>query len=330
MENIKEVLEGVRTVGIAGHVRPDGDCVGSCMGLYLYLKKYDPQLQVDVYLETPAPQFSHIDCMEDIRTEAGEEKEYDLFITCDASSMDRIGVAESHFAHAKKTVCIDHHISNPGFAMINHVRGTVGSASEVLYTLMDAEKVDQSIAKALYTGMIHDTGVFQYSNTSPETMRIAGELMRTGFDFSRIIEESFYQKSYVQIQVMGRVLAESQMYCNGGCIIGSMMKRDMDFYGIDGKALDGVVSQLRLVKGTEVAVLLYEMETDVYKVSFRSGNNVDVSKIAVAFGGGGHAKASGCTMHGDLRKVTAQVIDAVKGPIALCQNKGEWLLWMEC
>ena len=212
MNNIAEVLDQVKTMGIAGHIRPDGDCVGSCMALYLYVKEYYPEIQVDVYLDHPKPIFSHIDCMDEIKTETDGEKEYDLFVTCDVSSRDRLALAGEYFEKAKKTVCIDHHISNSGFARINYIRGEISSACEVLYGLLDPEKVNQRVAVPIYTGMIHDTGVFQYSSTSPETMRIAGQLMKTGFNFSRIIDESFYEKTYIQNQIMGRVLAESMYY----------------------------------------------------------------------------------------------------------------------
>ena len=149
--------------------------------------------------------------------------------------------------------------------------------------MLDPEKVNCTIAKPVYTGMVHDTGVFQYSSTSPETMRIAGELMKTGFDFSKIIDESFYQKTYVQNQVMGRVLAESIMLLDGKCIIGYLKKKDLEFYGVDGKDLDGIVSQLRLTQGVEVAMFIYELETQSFKVSLRSNGKVDVSSIDEGF-----------------------------------------------
>lgn len=311
MENIKEVLQGVKTMAIAGHTRPDGDCIGSCMALYLYTKKYFPEIQVDVYLEKPKEIFSYIKDFEEIKTQKDDEKIYDLFVSCDVSSLDRLAVVSDYFETAKKTVCIDHHISNTGFAEVNHVCGEVGSASEVLYGILDADKIDREIAVAIYTGIIHDTGVFQYSSTSPETMRIAGELMKTGFDFNKIIDESFYQKTYLQNQVMGRVLAESIMVLDGKCIIGWMKKKDMDFYGVDGKDLDGIVSQLRLTSGVEVAMFLYELETQKFKVSLRSNGDVDVSTIAVYFGGGGHLRAAGCELYGSvydvINNVTAQI-----------------------
>lgn len=311
MKKISEILDGVKTMGIAGHVRPDGDCVGSCMALYLYIKEWYPEIQADVYLEQPKPVFHHIDCMDEIKSRIGEPKEYDLFVTCDVSARDRLAIAGEYFNTAKKTVCIDHHVSNLGFAQINHVKGDISSACEVLYGLLDPEKVDRPVATAIYTGMAHDTGVFQYSSTSPETMRIAGELMKTGFDFSRIIDESFYQKTYIQNQVMGRVLAESIMLQDGKCIVGYMRKKDMDFYGVEGKDLDGIVSQLRLTAGVEVAMFLYELETQNFKVSLRSNGNVDVSKIAVYFGGGGHTRAAGCDLCGSMydviNNITAQI-----------------------
>ena len=312
MERISELLdEHVGSIGIAGHVRPDGDCVGSCMGLYLYLRQEYPQLEVDVYLDHPKQEFAYIPSFDEIRMEADDSKVYDLFITCDVSSRDRIGLAENMFANAKKTFCLDHHISNQGFADINHVEGTVSSASEVLYTLLDPEKITQPVAVAIYTGIIHDTGVFQYSSTTPRTMEIAGKLMATGFDFNKIIDESFYQKSYLQNQVMGRVLTESILFLHGTCIAGIVRKKDMEFYHMDGKDLDGIVNQLRLTKGVEVAVFIYEHDPMRFKVSMRSNGCVDVSQVALFFGGGGHTRAAGCDMSGTaydvLNNLVAQI-----------------------
>ncbi|MDO5362910.1 MAG: bifunctional oligoribonuclease/PAP phosphatase NrnA [Eubacteriales bacterium] len=312
MNNIAEVLDGVKTMAIAGHIRPDGDCVGSCMALYAYIKKWYPEIQADIYLETPKPVFGYLAYMDEVKSEASGEKEYDLFVTCDVSARDRLAVAGDYFEKAKKTVCIDHHVSNPGFARINHILPDASSSCEVLYGLLDPEKVDREIAQAVYTGIIHDTGVFQYSCTSPETMRIAGELMKTGFDFTGIIEKSFYQKTYIQNQVMGRVLAESILLLDGKCIVGYMKKKDMDFYGVDGADLDGVVSQLRLTQDVEVAIFIYEKNTQEFKVSLRSNGDVDVSKIAVFFGGGGHVKAAGCEMAGSMydvvNNITAELV----------------------
>ena len=146
MKNIAEVLEGVKTVGIGGHIRPDGDCVGSCMALYLYIRKYFPDIDVNVYLDHPKPIFGHIESIDEIKTEVEEERIFDLFITCDVSARDRLALADNLFEHAKKTVCIDHHVSNSGFADVNHIRGEVSSCCEVLYGILDPDKVDLAVA----------------------------------------------------------------------------------------------------------------------------------------------------------------------------------------
>lgn len=311
MKNIAEVLDNVETVGIGGHVRPDGDCVGSCMALYLYLRENYPRIRADVYLDSMQPVFSYMDRIDDVKYDAVEDIAYDLFITCDVSTRPRLAVAGRYFDTASRTVCIDHHVSNLGFAQVNHVRGEVSSACEVLYSLLDPEKISRSVATALYTGMAHDTGVFQYPSTTPETMRIAGELMKTGFNFSRIIESSFYEKTYVQNQVMGRVLTESILLLDGKCIVGYLKKKDLDFYGVEGKDLDGVISQLRLTTGVEVAIFLYELKPQYFKVSLRSNGKVDVNRVAVYLGGGGHTKAAGCELNGSVHDVINNITEQI-------------------
>ncbi len=138
-------------------------------------------------------------------------------------------------------------------------------------------------------------------------MRIAGELMKTGFDFNKIIEQSFYQKSYLQNQVMGRVLAESILMFEGKCIVSYLRRKDMEFYGVTGRELDGIVSQLRLTKGVEIAIFLYEQEPQLFKVSLRSNGKADVSQIASYFGGGGHIRAAGCDLQGSVYDVVNNI-----------------------
>ena len=161
MEKITSELEGVKTVGIAGHVRPDGDCVGASMGLYLYLKANYPEIETDIYLEEPKAGFSFIKDLDQIKTEYDEKKKYDVFFVLDTSEKNRIGVALSGYESAGKRVCIDHHISNKVFGEVNVILPEISSASELLYTLLEKEKITAEAAEAIYTGIAHDTGVFQ-------------------------------------------------------------------------------------------------------------------------------------------------------------------------
>ena len=309
IEMLRAEFANVRKTAIVGHIRPDGDCISSCLALYHYLKD-NYGYEADVYLQPYPSVFDMLPDTAVIRHTVKPEV-YDVVYSIDCADADRIGAGKELFDSAKKRVMIDHHISNPIFGDVNYAKGEIGSACEVLYTLFEEDKINYNVAMCLYTGMVHDTGVFQYSSTSPETMRIAGELMKTGFDFSKIIDESFYQKTYVQNQVMGRVLAESIMLLDGKCIIGYLKKKDLEFYGVDGKDLDGIVSQLRLTQGVEVAMFIYELETQSFKVSLRSNGKVDVSKIAVYFGGGGHKRAAGCDLQGSMYDVINNISEQI-------------------
>ena len=216
--NVLEELKGAETVGITGHIRPDGDCIGSCMGLYSYLKDNCPQLDVTVYLETPGSEFHYIRDIDKIQTIPDIKKEYDVFFVLDCSSLDRIEPFHSCFENAKKTVCIDHHISNGSFADVNVVDAQASSACEVLYRTLEDDKISKDTAACIYTGIVHDTGVFKYSSTSAQTMLIAGKMMEKGIDYSDIIDNSFYTKTYIQNQILGRALLESVLFYDGKCI----------------------------------------------------------------------------------------------------------------
>ncbi len=303
MNKILDEVKDAKSIGISGHIRPDGDCVGSCMGMYLYLKQELPKARIDVFLEKPSEVFNCIQDIEAIKDAADYQNEiYDVFIVLD-SVKDRIGSAEVLFDHAKKKINIDHHISNKGCGDINYLRSNASSASELVYELLDKDKLNVEIAKAIYIGIIHDTGVLQYSNTSPETLKIVAELIPYGIDFPKIIQETFYEKTFVQNQILGRALLESILFMDGKCIVANISKKMMDFYGVTGKDLDGIINQMRNTKGVECAIFLYELGSLEYKVSMRSGGLVDVSKVAQYFGGGGHVRAAGCTMKGTQHDV---------------------------
>ena len=209
MERAKQMIDvlkecaGAKSIAISGHIRPDGDCVGAAMGLYQYLTNAMEETEVDVLLESPSDVFSDIKGVKQIISEMTEDTVYDVFIVVD-SVPDRIGFAYPYFKSAKKTINIDHHISNGGGTCdVEYIVPTASSASELVYDLVDKQYMDEELARTIYIGMIHDTGVFQYSNTSPKTLRIAADLLEYGFDFPKLIDETFYEKTYVQSQILG-------------------------------------------------------------------------------------------------------------------------------
>lgn len=310
---LNRALMQVKTVAIGGHIRPDGDCVGSCMGLYQYLKKNYPDIQVDVYLEDIPECFKPmIEVSRDILHVVDEEKSYDLFITLDCGDMGRLGFSGVLFESAKRTFCVDHHISNKAFADENYIVPEASSTAELVYRLLDREKITTEIAECLYLGIVHDTGVFQYSSTSPETMEIAADLMRKNIRANEIIDKTYYEKTYAQNQILGRALLESTLVLDGKCIVSAISKETMEFHGVIPKDLEGIVSQLRVTQGVEVAIFLYEIGQDEYKISLRASGDVDVSKVAEYFGGGGHKKAAGFTMNGTAKDITERIIGQIQ------------------
>ncbi len=315
MIDLNEQLTGAKTVGIAGHVHPDGDCVGSCLGLYLYLKAYDPLLDVTVFLEDFPDSYKFLKGSDEIDHLFEDGFQFDVFFALDCGDEKRLGEAAKYFESANKTICIDHHISNQAFAKVNYIVPEASSTSELIYTLLDEKRITKEIAEALYMGIAHDSGIFQYSCTSRRTMEIAGKLMETGIDFTGIIDRTYNVKTYVQNQILGRALLESILMLDGKVVFSVVRKKDMEFYHVSSKDLDGIVQQLRNTQGVEVALFLYETGIQEYKVSMRSNGNVDVSQIACYFGGGGHVRAAGCTMNGSVYDVINNIVAQISAQL---------------
>ena len=296
MKLISEVKDA-KKIAIGGHVRPDGDCVCSVMALYRYLQKELPEAQIDIYLEKPSEVFRCIQGMEEIHSDFQTEEKYDVFVALDCND-ERLGEALPIFRRAGRRINIDHHISNTGCGDLNIIEPQKSSTAELLYELMEQDAVDEEIAKAIYIGMAHDTGVFRYSNTSPRTLEIAAKLLGFGFDFSALLEHTFFERTYVQTQIMGRAVLESVRFMNDRCIVSMVSRRMMEFYQVGPKDLDGIVNHLQVGSGVDCAIFMYEIGTLQYKVSMRSNGKVNVAQVAVQFGGGGHLRAAGCTMNG--------------------------------
>ncbi len=308
---LSDILKDVKSVGITGHIRPDGDCTGSVLALYNYILENMPEIDVDLYLEQPGSEFYYLKNIDKIKN-TPEDKKYDVFFVLDCSSLDRIEPFISCFNNASKTVCIDHHVSNTGFTDLSKIEPQASSACEVLYGTMDVDKISRNVAECIYTGIIHDTGVFKYSCTSKKTMEIAGEMMEKGIDYSDIIDNTFYKKTYVQNQILGRALLESVLFYDGKCIFTTVTMDEMEFYGVTGRELGGIVEQLRLTDGVEVAIFLYQTGEEEYKVSLRSKKKIDVAAIATQFGGGGHVRAAGYTAKGSVYQIINSIGELIE------------------
>ena len=312
MKKLDEILAGKKTVGLAGHVRPDGDCVGSTLGVYNYIRKYYPDVDVRLYLEPIPNIFKFLNFSSEIRSDYEESVVFDLIIAMDCGDEKRLGNAARYFQEAKHTACIDHHVSNQSFAEENYIFPDASSTCELICELLDTEKITKEIAECLYTGMVTDTGVFQYSCTSSSTMNMAGMLMDKGIDFTKIVDEAFNQKTYNQNRAMGQALLSSRLRLGGRVVTSFLTLEEMHALEVLPKHMEGIVEQMRNTKDVELAVFLYENEDHTFKVSFRVNGAFDAASLAMHFGGGGHVKAAGCTVEGPAEEAIERILAEVE------------------
>ena len=317
MMKILETVKNCTKIGIAGHENPDGDCAGACCGLALYLRKAMPEAQVDIYLEPLEESLqSNIPGAETAFNEIPEKAErYDAFLLMDCMPA-RIGVAGELYENASLKVNIDHHKTNPGCGDVFYVDGNASSACELVWNTLDEALVDRDIARALYVGIVTDTGVFRYSNTRESTMRLAGKLIGYGFDFTALISEVFYERTYRQSKMLGLALANAELLMDGHFSFCVLDRETIARYGGRKSDFSTISSQMLLTRGVDCAVFIHETDPGVWRMSLRSGKFVDVSRTVSLFGGGGHTRAAGGTIHAETAEEFAEAVRILKEDIA--------------
>lgn len=320
MINLDLLLAEVSTVAISGHIKPDGDCVGSSLAVYNYIKTYYPKIQVDLYLDSVPNVFAFLNAFEEIKSDRSENICYELFIVLDCGDLERLGESKKYFETAEHTINIDHHISNTMFGEYQYVIPEASSTSELVFNLIPKERMTKEIAECIYTGIVHDTGVFQYSCTGRSTMEAAGFLMEYGINYPKIVSETYFMKTFQQSKIFGTALMKSRLHLNGTCISAIITREDMDACGADVNDLSGIVSELRSTKGVETALFVYQTGENEYKISCRSAEYVDVSAITVRHGGGGHKRAAGFTMYGNPEEIVNQLVKEIEEAMKVLNN----------
>lgn len=308
-EKLEKIVSGAKLIGISGHMHPDGDCVGAVLACTLYLKKVlGDSVKIYSYLESISNSFTMLDGLSFINTNYQfPDKPFDLFISLDCGSADRLGRCEKAFNEANGKIVFDHHLTNTGFGDVNFIYPSASSTCEVLYQFMDYKMIDLPIAEALYVGIMHDTGVFKYSCTSENTMCIVGHLMSKGINTADLIDKTFFMKSFLQVKTLGYALNQAKLGLEGKLISTVLTLKDLEMLGATSADTESVVSEIRTTEGVEVAVFIREDEPGFYKFSLRSNGKVDVAAIAASFGGGGHKLAAGFSIQADLEETFTQV-----------------------
>ena len=322
MINILDEVKGCRTIGISAHIRPDGDAIGSCMGMALYLEKAIPEGRVDVFLQECSDALMRNICgsgqvRHDFKTDV---ESYDAFICLDCDP-PRMGDALEFYKKAKKQINIDHHETNPGMGDVCWVVPGASSACELVYQTMDPELIDARIAQNLYTGMVTDTGIFTYSNTGRQTMEIAGELITYGFDFSTVVREVFYEKTYLQQQMMGLAIGNSSLLLDGRVLATHIDWNALQSYRAGSKDMEGIASELVHTYGVVCVIFMYEIAPGRYKLSLRSTGEVNVAEVCAASGGGGHARAAGTTITAPYKEIVASLAPLIGAQL----DAGVWV-----
>lgn len=305
MNKLLELIENAKNIAITGHVSPDGDCTGSTLALYNYITENFEGKQVRVCLEKPSMKFSYMNGFDLISEDPFLQA--DLLVSLDASDRERLGSRGVMLDTAKESICIDHHVTNTNFAKFNIVEYFRSSTCELLYTLLDYDKISVNTAVCLYTGIVHDSGVFKYQSTTRQTMEIAGALIDKGFDFTKIIDDTYFKKDFNATKLLGLVLTNAKLIFDGKCCYGLLDYDTWTGYIDDKKKMDGIIDNLRNIDGVEIALFMYETAKDEHKVSLRS-INANVSSIAAALGGGGHMRAAGATVYGKADELLENTI----------------------
>ncbi len=303
---LSRLIEAATTISIVGHIRPDGDCVGSALGLYNYIISNYENKQVKVFLQEFSLDFNFLNGANEV-IHTPDNKCYDLCISVDSADQARHGEFGDIFNNAITTVCIDHHVSNQGYGDLCYIDAEASSCAEVICDLIDLEMLDKYTSEAIYLGIVHDTGVFKYSSTSRKTMELAGLLIDKGADPSFIIDETFYKKTYTANLLMAKAINKSKLHNKKRIISTVLTRQDMEELKATKLDTEGIVEQLRLTDKVELAIFIYPSGEKGYKASLRSKRIIDCNVIAQSFLGGGHVRAAGFTFN----EGTAKVIDKV-------------------
>lgn len=307
-------------VYLTGHIHPDGDCVGATMAMYHLLKAsgYKPL----VFLEYQQELYQYIQDYDHIITLEHYLKNQIMYTTrnysmivLDSGDLTRITPFIELFNQSNRTLNIDHHASNTAFADYNKIDIEASSTCEMIGTFIGLTKsmetsdlLTKEVANALYTGIIYDTGVFKHSNTRFETHIIAAHLVNSGISHTEITNRLFFTRSRKSLKAMEIALQELETHQEGHITTTILDRATMTKYGLAKENTEGVVNMLIEIEDAEVAAFLLEINPEEYKISLRSNSTIDVCAIAKLFGGGGHIKASGCTILGQREDVYEKVL----------------------
>jgi phosphoesterase RecJ-like protein len=326
LDQVVAALAAADRVLVATHENPDGDAIGSMSAAATGLRNRGVQVRTYIHADSPIPQeVSFLDTK-------GLEREIDpasvqgwTVLAVDCGNESRIGPGFAEIlAAAAVVIDVDHHHDNSRFGSVNLVDGSASSTAEILARIFDGLGVEitAKIAEALYVGLVTDTGKFQYRTTSPAALRLGARLVEAGADVHKVFELVFERMPYGKLQLLGRVIANAELYQGGRLAISHISRADLAYVEGDEATTEGLIDSLRAVQGVEVAAVIREQvpladgTLTANRVSLRSRGAIDVSVIARKSSGGGHKQAAGFSHDGTIDQIRAFIVAEVSDQLA--------------
>jgi phosphoesterase RecJ-like protein len=313
IDRIIEALRQSQTVCVVGHIRPDGDCVGSQLGLTLALRNEGKKAVC--WNEDRIPQKYEFLDRDGIIQKPRKGMTFDCVVATDAASFERLGKVGRCIANRKLLINIDHHESNTRYADLNWVSAREPSAGELIFRLLKIAKwpITKRIADCLFTAVSTDTGSFQYPSTRPGTYHVAGELVRRGANLAKICDEVYQSYPLSRARLLRHVYSHFHLTHQDQIAYFWLKKADFTRTGADSSDSEGLIDHIRAIAPVVVACVFEELGPDCTRISLRSkSEKVNVNTIAAQFGGGGHPAAAGARIPGKPLSVQRKVIAALK------------------
>ena len=312
LDNILEEIKKAESIVILAHETPDGDAIGSCLAMNVALKKLGKN--PDVIIKEVPRIFDFLPNRNEVKI-SSEIQKYDLAISLDCADLKRL-VGSEYFENAKKTIVIDHHSSNKMYGDINFVNPVAPACCQILIGMFEYFDIpiDKELGTCILTGIITDTGGFRYSGVTPETFEFTAELLEKGVNVSDIYRRVLETKTKANFELMRRTIDRMEFLEDGKVTFTYITSKDLK--EVDAKIGDheGLVEIGRDVEGVEVSVFIRQKdeEENTYKISMRSNDYVNVSDVCMMFGGGGHEKAAGAVIQGDIEQVKQKIMKEIK------------------
>ncbi len=313
LSQVVELIESKRRFAITSHIRPDGDSLGSSLGLYWLLQALDKE--AEVIMRAPVPHaYRQLPGAQSVRVTPAVDRSYDSVFVIECSDITRPGLVD---LEKQVVVNIDHHSTTALFGSINWIDSTASAVGEMIFNLCKATgvRVTKEIAECVYTALITDTGSFHYSNTTERTFKVASELVRTGVKPAKTAESVFASYPWSRIQLLGEVLSTARRDASGRV---ALLRQTLEMQARTAAAdedADGFVNYPLTVSEVEAVALLKEFSPGMYRTSLRSKGDVNVARVAEMFGGGGHRNAAGCTLKGTWEEAEERIIALLRDAV---------------